>query len=225
MDSLPRAANGTGGGSGWRSGRIRRRTRAPVVLVLRDSSDWRKNLARPVNKPDRDGLARRARVHFKRACSCSLHACHLRAASLNLVGIGDIRTRHDWGWTLLMRNVAKPPAPPDIELQWPIQWTMTLLWAAWIFRTGRAVARCAPSREIASCLAVALTGWIAILRSRNRIRSGKGRGPTFSCLSRSCSDGTGARSCAFRRRDPNSPCKGAHGTARVEIPHAWDDGV
>lgn len=80
-----------------------------------------------------------------------------------LTGHGDIRTRHDWGWTLLMRNVARPGAPPDIELQWPVQWTFMLLWTAGIFRTGRAIALRNPRREIAACLAVSLIGWAAVL--------------------------------------------------------------
>ena len=81
-------------------------------------------------------------------------------------GHGDIRTRHDWAWSLLVRNVAKPSAPPDIELQRSVQWTMMLFWTAWIFRTGRAVARRTPGREIPACLAVSILGWIAILAAQ-----------------------------------------------------------
>jgi len=91
-------------------------------------------------------------------------ACMLFTFVLPLLGgNGDIRLRHDWAWTLLMRNVAKPHAPPEFELQWPVRWAFTLLCAAWTFRTGRRLARHAPGRNMAACLAVALVGWIAIL--------------------------------------------------------------
>jgi hypothetical protein len=62
----------------------------------------------------------------------------------------------------VMVNVARPGTPPYLEPMWQINWTLNILWAVWLFYSGRWAARRIPGMELASGVAIAMTGWAAI---------------------------------------------------------------
>ncbi len=74
---------------------------------------------------------------------------------------GDIRYTHEGLWSVLMTRGRS--LPRHWTVRWQIELVLHLLQAAWLFQTGRWIARQVPGREGAACVAVALTGWIAIL--------------------------------------------------------------
>ncbi len=48
-------------------------------------------------------------------------------------------------------------------LMWQLAWTMNIVWALWLFYSGRWVARNMAGAEVASGIAVAFAGWVMLL--------------------------------------------------------------
>jgi hypothetical protein len=60
-------------------------------------------------------------------------------------------------------NTAPAGASPHLELIWQLAWSMNIVWALWLFCSGRWVARKMAGAEVASGIAVAFIGWVLLL--------------------------------------------------------------